>query len=108
MSMGNDEADFLANIARKSFLGKRTEIVTCDPGGIYLTFNGTIQVGGIKSDLKKIQRKLWEKKWKTLKTQGLTLKKHRSTYPNLQKVVKTYAIESGNEKNLVLLHYFNS
>ena len=83
LSKGNEEADFLANIARTSLNNKKIEPFTLDSGGIYLSYQEKVMFGGIKSDLKKIQRELWAKKWKKLNTQGLTMKRNRTSYPQI-------------------------
>jgi len=97
ISKGNERADYLAKRARHLPLDS-TEPSTFEPYGVYITYKGRLLLGGVKSDIKFVLNESRFHTWKSLRRQGVTLKKYRTSICKFQKTVRNFAIETGKER----------
>ena len=74
------------------------QLSTFDPFGIYLTYKKRTLLGGIKADIKIVQKEMRFTMWRRLKRQNPTLKKYRLSVPKFQKAVRAYALENQEER----------
>jgi hypothetical protein len=79
-------------------LDKLSQLSTFEPQGIYVTYKNKTLVGGIKNDVKFLQKEMRSRNWRTLKRQGATLKKYRLSFLKFQKSVRAYALEICEER----------